>query len=127
LTAPRYNFPRTHRLRLQREFASVYASKLVKRMGPVRVHAAPNDLGHNRLGMSVGRRVGTAPKRNRIRRLVRESFRLLQHGLPQGYDLVVVVLPHEPLDLAEYQRMLRTALESIDRRHRPPADAGAPS
>ena len=45
-------------------------------------------------------------RRNRIRRLLREAFRLMQHDFPRGYDLVVVVRPHEPLMLAEYQRML---------------------
>ena len=39
--------------------------------------------------------------RNRIRRLIRESFRLLQHDLPRGYDFVVTLRPHEPLAQAE--------------------------
>jgi ribonuclease P protein component len=47
------------------------------------VHYLPNDCGHARLGMAVGLRVaGTAVRRNRIRRCVRESFRLHQHLLP---------------------------------------------
>lgn len=74
--------------------------------GPLTGHARPNDLPHARLGMSVNRKVGNAVKRNRIRRLIRESFRLMQHDFPAGYDLVVVVRPHPPLALAEYQRLL---------------------
>jgi ribonuclease P protein component len=63
-------------------------------------------LPHPRLGMSVNRKVGNAVRRNRIRRLIRESFRLMQHDFPAGYDLVVVVRPHPPLALAEYQRLM---------------------
>ena len=37
---------------------------------------------------------------------VRESFRLMQHDLPRGYDFVVVVRPHDPLMLADYQRLM---------------------
>ena len=70
------------------------------------IYALPNDLGHSRLGLSVSRSVGTAPRRNRIKRLIRESFRLMQHDLPRGYDLFVIVRPHQPLILAEYQRIL---------------------
>ena len=33
----------------------------------------------------------------------------MQHDLPRGYDLVVVVRPHEPLLLADYQRILSSA------------------
>ncbi len=42
-----------------------------------------NDLGHARLGMAVGlKATGSGVRRNRVRRLIRESFRLHQHELP---------------------------------------------
>src|SRR4051812_27439178 len=41
--------------------------------------AAPNDLDHNRLGMAVSKRVGSAVVRNRVRRRIREFVRLRQH------------------------------------------------
>src|SRR5918992_3211183 len=106
----RHTHPKSHHLRLPREFEAVYAAKVREARGPVTVYAVPNELGHPRLGLSVSRKVGTAVRRNRIRRLLRESFRLMQHDLPRGYDLVIVVRPHEPLMLAEYQKMLSGAL-----------------
>jgi RNase P protein component len=39
--------------------------------------------------------------------MLRESMRLLQHELPWGYDYVLVVRPHDPLSLAEYQKLLK--------------------
>ena len=104
--ARRYTFRLAHRLRLPRDFLAVYEARTRESRGPLTVYALPNGLGHPRLGMSVSRKVGTAVRRNRIRRLIRESFRLLQHDFPQGYDLVVVVRPHEPLMLADYQKLL---------------------
>jgi ribonuclease P protein component len=53
------------------------------------IHYVANNCGHARLGMAVGLRIaGTAVVRNRIRRRVRESFRLNQQALP-AVDLFV--------------------------------------
>ena len=45
--------------------------------------------------------------------MLRESFRLMQQDLPKGYDFVVVVRPHEPMNLAEYQRLLSGLLVAL--------------
>ena len=106
---PTYAFSRKLRLQHALEFQGVYAGKVRESRGPLTVFALPNDLGHPRLGLSVGRKVGIAPKRNRIKRLLREAFRLMQHDLPRGYDVVINVRPHETATLADYQRMLSGA------------------
>lgn len=101
-----YTFPKSRHLRKSAEYEAVYRGKVRESRGPLTVYAMPNDRGFPRMGLSVSRKVGIAVRRNRIRRLLRESFRLLQHDFPRGYDLVVVVRPHEPLMLADYQRLL---------------------
>lgn len=78
------------------------------------VYGRPNGLAYPRIGLSTSRKVGTAARRNRIRRLIRESFRLLQHELPSGYDLLIVVRPHEPLKLEEYQKLLMETAKKLD-------------
>lgn len=60
----------------------------------------PNDLGHCRLGLIVGRRFGGAVARNRIKRQLREVFRLRQHELPAGLDVVIRPRPGLQLDFA---------------------------
>lgn len=54
------------------------------------LYARPNGLGKNRLGLTVGTKVGKAVVRNRVRRRLRESYRLRESGLKTGFDLVVV-------------------------------------
>ena len=43
-----------------------------------------------RLGLSVGRKVGGAVERNRVKRLLRDAFWQSEDSLPAGYDFVVV-------------------------------------
>jgi ribonuclease P protein component len=47
----------------------------------------------SRLGLTVSRKVGKAHDRNRVKRRVREYFRLRRHGLTPHVDLVVVAKP----------------------------------
>ena len=49
-----------------------------------------NDSDTNRLGISVSKKVGNSVVRHRITRLIRESYRLNEANLLQGYDIVVV-------------------------------------
>jgi len=50
-----------------------------------------NDVGFNRFGVSVSKKVGCAVVRNRVKRLIKENLRLI--SVSAGYDMVVVVRP----------------------------------
>ena len=58
------------------------------------VHALRGGGPEPRLGLAVGRSVGGSVERNRVKRLLREAFRLHRAELPPGHDLVVV--PKDP-------------------------------
>jgi ribonuclease P protein component len=59
----------------------------------MRVNAKRNDLTYPRLGLAIATKtLGTAVARNRLKRIVRESFRLNQHRLP-AVDITVAAAP----------------------------------
>jgi ribonuclease P protein component len=110
-----YRFRHRHRLHGKRDFQAVMGAKLRKPVGPITVCGRVNGLGYSRLGLSVPRRVGKATRRTYLKRLLREAFRHQRHAFPEGYDVVVLVKPHEPRALADYQSLLQTGLEKVHR------------
>lgn len=100
---------------LARDFQEAFAGRVSRARGPLVVYGRRNGTALPRLGLSVSRKVGNAVKRNRVKRLLREAFRLGQRELPAGTDLVVAVRPHALLALAAYREHLHSAAEALDK------------
>jgi ribonuclease P protein component len=83
-------FRRDHRLTRKDQFDRVLSSRTIHlRSGCFRLYAAPNDEETARLGLIVGKRqLKRAVDRNRVKRLLRETFRINRSQLP-GFDVVV--------------------------------------
>jgi ribonuclease P protein component len=86
---PSHRFVKAQHVRTQAEFDHVYASEAFAADDVLVLKAAVNGGQLTRLGLSVSKKVGNAVVRNRWKRLIREAFRLTQHELPAGLDLVI--------------------------------------
>jgi ribonuclease P protein component len=89
--------PRRKRRRLSRsgEFDRVYREGRSHASRYLVLYSFPRAPGGEgpRLGVSVGRKVGGAVERNRVKRLLRESFWSAAGDLPDGHDFVIVARP----------------------------------
>lgn len=84
----------------------------------------PNGLPYSRLGLSVGRRCGSAVRRVRLKRLLREAFRLESAVLPPGYDIVCIPQPTERDTLEAFRRALLLVLPRAVERCPPDVQSG---
>lgn len=101
-----YRFSKAQRLHGRGTFKTILDRGVRKWAGPIAMCVFPCDAATSRLGISIGRPVGNAAVRNRIKCKLREAFRLMQHDWPRPHDVVVLVKKHDPMTLAEYQRTL---------------------
>ncbi len=123
---PQNRFQPEDRLRTRREFEQVYAASRKAWGKGLTVFVARGRARHHRLGLTVGRRVGKAVLRNRVKRRLREVFRLHRRDLPGCYDIVVhgraevADMPFIELS-ASFTRAVRQAIAGEHRRrHRSP-------
>lgn len=86
-----FAYTRELRLLTPKHFQYVFQQPPVKAVNPqFTLLAKPNNLPHPRLGITISKRnVRLAVQRNRIKRRIRETFRLQQHNLV-GFDIIVI-------------------------------------
>jgi ribonuclease P protein component len=110
-------FPRASRLTDKPQFDAVHRQGQRSSDALFLVLTRPNAAGHARLGLAVGiKAAGNAVKRNRIKRLARESFRHRQHELP-ALDVVVNARPAATTSSgAEIRASLQSHWDRIVRR-----------
>lgn len=79
------------------------------------LYARPNGRGDDRLGLTVGTKVGKAAVRNRTRRRIKESYRLREGGIKTGYDIVIVARTKAAdARFAELDRHLGSLLKRLE-------------
>lgn len=77
-------------LKENHEFRRLYQKGASAVSGCMVVYCRKNKLGHNRLGITVSVKLGHAVVRNRVRRRLREVYRLNEEMFSPGWDIVVV-------------------------------------
>ncbi len=84
------SFGKTERIRKRKEYLNIYRGGERVHSNSFTVILSHNPWGDKRIGVAVNKRIGNATKRNRIKRLLREFFRLNKDMLPDSKDMVII-------------------------------------
>jgi ribonuclease P protein component len=112
----RFTFPRRMRLRRRGDFERLLREGQRAGDDHLQVWVLPNGLEHSRFGLMVGRRHGGAVRRNRIKRVLREAFRLSRAQLPRGLDIACAPRVGARIELQPVANSLTRLLERAARR-----------
>ena len=111
---PSLGLPRQARLRRPQDFRRVYAHGLRARGRQLILFAHRRREPGHRLGVSVSKDHGRAVRRNKIKRILREAFRLTRPRLPGQYDVILIPQSNVgKLQLAEVQAELHRLLKQV--------------
>jgi ribonuclease P protein component len=100
------------------QFKSVFSNPIKASSAEITLLAIPNSEQHPRLGLTVAKRyVKRANQRNRIKRVIRDSFRLNQHNIPH-LDIVVLVRNGVmEMENAELNKLIEKLWRKLSRRY----------
>ena len=108
----RYRLTVKGRIKRSRDFQAVYSVRCRAEDERLIVYVGPGKVGHSRLGLSVGKKVGSAVRRNRTKRTLREAYRLSQHDLPGPWDYVLIPRVGVAASTEQYREsLMRLSLE----------------
>lgn len=92
-------------LKMNFEFRRVYNKGNYSAGRYMVLYSIANNSGINRLGVTASKKIGNSVSRNRIRRLIKESYRLQGDTLKKGHDIVFVArIADKSTGLAEVRR-----------------------
>ena len=83
-------FGKEERVRKRQDYLRIYEQGTRRYSQRFTIIICPNPTGIRRLGMTVSKKAGNAVQRNRIKRLLREFFRLNKFRLPAAQDVVII-------------------------------------
>jgi len=109
-------FGKNLRLKRRADISRMFDEGVRVGNGQMALLVVPNDLGFARFGVGVSKRHGPAVRRNRIKRLCREAFRLSRADMPPGWDYFALPRTDAELTLEGLGASLRSlARRAVDK------------
>lgn len=108
-----YSLDKDRRIKKNSEFRLVYKHGTFLVDSFCVVYKMPVGKQITKVGFVTGKKVGNAVQRNRARRLMKEVYRIHQHEIREGYNIVIV--GRDPLKQASYKEVEHSIMKLLRR------------
>ncbi len=72
-----------------------------------------NNFKKNKIGIAVGTKIGKAVKRNYLKRLIRESYRLNEENIKIGYSIVFLAKKREKIEEINFYKINKDLIQIL--------------
>ena len=79
------------------------------------IYVLPNNKEENRIGVAVGKKAGKSVVRNRLKRLIRETYRLNEKQIVKGIDIVIVWRSSTNIDNVNFDVVQKSLLKCLNK------------
>lgn len=105
---------KTDALKKNSEFVRVFKRGRYQASNTLTIHIMQNGSCRNRLGITSSRKIGGSVQRNRIKRLIRENYRIFEVFVPVGFDIVVTARKTDEMpDFWKISRDMKYVLKKL--------------
>ena len=94
------------------EFKKVFQKGKTYSSRNLKIFISKNNLEENRIGIAVSVKSDKAVRRNRVKRLIRENYRLISSNLKKGYNIVFLWNKNSKIDEINY-KMIEDEIKNI--------------
>jgi len=81
----------------------------------IEIFALKSDININMLGIAISKKIAKSVKRNRIKRLIKENYRLIEEKLALGYDLVILWNKKVPYQMASFEKIQKDMINIFEK------------
>jgi len=112
----KYSFPKRVRLNKQKEIQAIFQDGTYQRLGFIGVKYRQTSIGYSRFVLSIKKKVGHAPARNHLKRLLREAIRLQNPELFGSYDICFFITrpPQRPVQFSWVHQQIKRFFTSLN-------------
>ena len=104
-------------LKKNNEFKYIFLNGKYYRGKYLEVFFLKNNLEINKLGLAISKKIGKSVIRNRLRRLIKENYRLKEKNIKMGYTFVFLWNKNISVELASFENIktdMEILLEKVD-------------